>query len=324
MKKVICIGSATKDIFLALNDARIIDNQQDETAKKLLALEFGAKVYANNFHEEVGGGAVNVAAGLANCEIRPFIFARTSKSQTGKWILKQISKKGIKKNYMQQSGGGESEISVIISDKKHFDHVILRTGDSVDNFNLQKALEKFREKVDWIYISSQKENWLENINQVVEFAKEKKAKIALNPSSFQISKDAQVLKNFLDKIEILFINRDEAIKLIKNIESSVEDKPEKLMKKLIEYGMKVVVLTDGENGAYVTDGDNQLYTPIVKSEIIDTTGAGDAFASGFLASFIEENDIQKGLKWGINNSAGVLTGWGATEGLLSKKELSKK
>lgn len=324
MKKIICLGSATRDIFITLRETRVVDNKNDITAKKLMAFEFGAKEYAEDFFEEVGGSAVNVGAGLVKLELRPFIFSRVSKGETGKWILKKIGRLKVKKNYMQETGSAPSETAVVISDKKNRDHVILRTGDSVENFNLEKAVDKFQEKAHWIFVASQKENWQNKMKLMLEFAKIKKARIAFNPSGYQIENNAKELAQILKDVEILFINRDEAIELIKKINGVVKDEIKSLLNDIKELGAKVVIITDGEKGAYATNGKENFY---LKAEVIeksDTVGAGDAFASGFLGSYIEDGDIKKALAWGIANSAGVVSKVGATNGLLTRKELKRQ
>jgi len=323
MKKVICYGSATRDIFVNIKETKIIENKKDITAKKLMVFELGAKEYAQGLEETLGGGAVNMAASLAKLDLRPFVFARVSKGEDGKWIIKKMSRLKIKKNYVQQTGGGNSEISVIISDKKNRDHIILRTGDSVVKFNLEKALKKFREKVDWILISSQREGWQDDFKKMANFAKSKKAKIALNPSTFQIDKkNYQDLVGVMKNLEILFVNRDEALEIIKNVQGEVKDDIKILSGALKKLGVKVVVITDGEKGAYAID-DNGVYhlTADMIEKRGDTVGAGDAFASAFLASYIEYKDIQKALCWGIANSASVVSQLGGTNGILKKKEV---
>ncbi len=321
MKKIICIGSATKDIFLNLKESKLINNPSDINAQKLMAFEFGAKVYARSIKEMLGGSAVNVAAGLSKAELRAFVFSRIAKGEEGKWITKRLKHLKVKKNYLQSTGGDRGAISVILSDQKNHDHIIFRSGDSVENFNLEKSLKKFREKVHWIYLGSQKQKGEKNMKLVFEFAQQKKAKVAFNPSSWQITHKAKELSGFFDKIEVLFLNRDEALELINNIEGSVEDKPKFLVKRLIDYGVAQVVLTDGAQGAYVGNKDDIFYLPTRAEKIIETVGAGDAFCSGFLANFIETAEIKQALIWGTLNSAGVLSKTGGTEGLLKKKEL---
>ena len=325
MKKVICIGSATKDVFLDLEDSKIIENKGDLFAKKLFTFEFGAKIYAKKLREELGGSAVNVATGLVGCEIRPFVMSRASKSDIGKWIVKKIGKRKLKKNYFQQTLGTESQVSVVISDKKHKDHVIFRTGDSVENFDITKALNKFREKVDWIYIGSQKAGWEEKFKEIVEFSKTKKANIAMNPSSYQISENAKELWNKLEDLDILFMNRDEALELVRNATGEVKDEIPYLFEKIFGFASKLIcIITDGSDGAYVSKKDaNMFFLPTQATSVEDTVGAGDAFSSGFLASYIEFNDIKRALCWGMANSANVIKKEGSVNGLLKKKDLKR-
>ncbi|PIE00057.1 MAG: hypothetical protein CSA81_14140 [Acidobacteria bacterium] len=321
MKKVICIGSAAKDIFLSVTDSRIIDNSQDLTAQKLMAFELGAKVYADSCQEKIGGSAVNVAAGLTKAEVRAFIFARVGRGPAGDWIAKQIGKLKIKKNYLQQRGKTGSSIAVVVSDQKIHDRVIFRAGDSIEEFDLEKALARFREKVNWIYVASQKNGWQEKMKKVIDFAKQKKAKLAITPSSWQISKDANDFASILDKIEVLFLNRDEAIELVQNIQGEVEDKPKYLMEQLLKFGPQVVAITDGPKGAYVSGGKEIFFLPATAKVAKEALGAGDAFCSGFLANYIETANIKQSLAWGIVNAGGVVEKVGGTEGILKRKEI---
>ena len=139
MKKVICIGSITKDVFLSTKEGELIENSENITAQKLIGFEFGAKVYADSYREALGGSSINVAAGLLQCEMLPLVFSRVSNSDTGDWFLKQVGKEKLKKRFIQRNGVLESEISIIISDSVHNDHVIFRTGDSVERFDLKKV-----------------------------------------------------------------------------------------------------------------------------------------------------------------------------------------
>ena len=323
MKKIICIGSATKDIFLEINEGRVIDNPKDLTAQKLISFEFGAKIYAQGFREELGGSAVNVASGLHKCGFRTFIFSRSSKSQTGKWIVKQISKRKLKKNYFQQTVGHESEIVVVLSERKHKDHVIFRTGDSVQQFDVKKALDKFKEKVDWIYVGSQKNGWSEKVKEVVNFSKERKVKIAINPSSYQIEKDSKKLVKMLGEFQVVFMNKDEAIELLQRAEGKVEDDIKYIFSRIQRYSSNVVVITDGANGAYVLDDNKIISVPTQAKNVVDTVGAGDAFSSAFIAAYANDQDSKKALAWGIANSGAVISKEGATNGLLKASEMKK-
>ena len=90
-------------------------------------------------------------------------------------------------------------------------------------------------------------------------------------------------------------------------------------------GAKNVVITDGENGAYVESEKNEAYhLGIIKTEIVEKTGAGDAFSAGFLAAIIYGLGIPEAMTWGTINSASVIGKIGSQEGLLTKLEMEKK
>jgi len=324
MKKVVCIGSASKDIFILLDKTNVKENKKSLTEKRLMTFEFGAKVDAEGLAEEVGGSAVNVGAGLSLGGFKSFVFSRVSKNEVGKWIQKRIGRLKLKKNYIQARGAEPSAISAIISDKENVDHTIIRTGDSTEKFDLEKALSKFREKVDWIYVGSQKKNSVEKIGKIIDFAEKKKAKICFVPSGYQIKNNIKELKKYFNKFEVVFLNRDEAIEILQNLGVEFKDEPAELLQKIKELGFAQVALTDGAEGAYVSDGKVSFHLGIDETKKVETVGAGDAFVSGFLNSYIEEGDIKKGLAWGIANSGGVLTQVGSTKGLLKRKELKVK
>jgi sugar/nucleoside kinase (ribokinase family) len=84
-------------------------------------------------------------------------------------------------------------------------------------------------------------------------------------------------------------------------------------------GPKIVCLTDGKKGAYASDGQKIFYSPIKKVKTVDVTGAGDAFASGFLGFYLKGASLKKSLKMGILNSASVVRYIGTTRGLLADK-----
>lgn len=324
MKKILCLGSATKDIFVRLKETRILDNPQEVQAQKLMAFEFGAKEYAEKLQEEVGGSAVNVAVGLTLLNQKAFLLSRVDRGEAGAWILKRASRKKIKKNYAQKSGQTAGEISVIISDQKNGDHIIFRSGDSTDNFDFEKFVDKFQEKADWILVASQKKAWLQKEKQILDFVQKRKVQLAFNPSSFQISQAQKHLANFLPKVDLLLLNKDEAIEILLKIKKEKVTWPQEILTGLLSLGVKNVALTDGSNGAYVADEKTSLFLPVEeKVSLAETVGAGDAFASGFLAAFCQTEALAQALTWGIANSTSAVRKIGGTVGLLTLAEIKR-
>ena len=76
-------------------------------------------------------------------------------------------------------------------------------------------------------------------------------------------------------------------------------------------------------GAWGFDGEQILHVDALVKEAVDTTGSGDAFASGFLAAHLKGKDLGESLKWGIINSSNSVTEYGGQKGLLTQEEIEK-
>ena len=172
-------------------------------------------------------------------------------------------------------------------------------------------------KTQWIYLAPLGGLLCDDTEEIVDWAKEKNIKIAINPSMQQLALPYEKLKNILAKVDILFMNKEEASSLTK---VSFEKEAE-IFKKLDELCPGVAVMTKGAEGVVVSDG-KFLYSamPHADRKIVDTAGAGDSFAAGFLSDYIRNNgDIEKAIQLGIANSEANLAVIGAKTGLFAKR-----
>jgi ribokinase len=96
-----------------------------------------------------------------------------------------------------------------------------------------------------------------------------------------------------------------------------------LINHLHALGPKIVVVTDGPKGAYASDGPNRFKMPLYPdpAEPIDRTGAGDAFASTFVAALARGMSLEDALRWAPINSMSVCQKVGAQAGLVTEREL---
>jgi sugar/nucleoside kinase (ribokinase family) len=102
------------------------------------------------------------------------------------------------------------------------------------------------------------------------------------------------------------------------------NKPENLFKVLVDFCPGIIVITNGGHGAHAFDNGKIYYQKSLSKKIVDTTGAGDSFCASFTAGYIfYRGNIEKALKLGAINSAYNLTGIGAQDPLLSRKETER-
>jgi sugar/nucleoside kinase (ribokinase family) len=99
------------------------------------------------------------------------------------------------------------------------------------------------------------------------------------------------------------------------------------IKGLLSYikglGPKLVVITDGSNGAYAFDGQKYYFMKARSKKVINTLGVGDAFGSALTSALIYDKNIKEALTWGIENSAAVVGEIGAQKGLLKRSQINR-
>jgi sugar/nucleoside kinase (ribokinase family) len=121
------------------------------------------------------------------------------------------------------------------------------------------------------------------------------------------------------------LNKDEAIEIVSAYDEhalrELLEEDEYLVKTLHEIGAKIVALTDGVRGAWAYDGVAVLHVEAMMQEAVDSTGAGDAFTSGFFAAHAKGKNLMMSLKWGIVNSSNSVTEYGGQKGLLTEEEI---
>ena len=158
------------------------------------------------------------------------------------------------------------------------------------------------------------------LEKISDYAKKNNIKILFNPSTYLARRGYHFLKNIIDNTEILILNREEA-SLITNKNNINE-----MLEKINSYGVKIAVITDGENGNWAYDGYNYKHYRLEAGHpnVVETTGAGDAFASAFLASIIKKDNIVLGLKTGRANAESVIQNYGAKNILLNWNKAVKK
>ena len=116
---------------------------------------------------------------------------------------------------------------------------------------------------------------------------------------------------------VFFVNREEAETLLKR-RADVKQ----LLRLLGKLGPKIAVITDGPKGSYSFDGSTFLFLPVFPAKVVERTGTGDAYSTGFLAALASGKSVGEAMRWGTFNSASVLQHIGAREGLLTKAAMS--
>ncbi len=101
------------------------------------------------------------------------------------------------------------------------------------------------------------------------------------------------------------------------------DSPPEIAKFLMDYGIQTVGLKMGERGSYVRTKDEELYVPAYQVNVVDATGAGDAYVAGFLAGTVMGWDMKRTIELAAATGAACVTAMGTTTGIQNLEETLK-
>lgn len=314
---VVCVGDAKIDTFLTLHEATHNLRFLKETNE--LCIKFGEKITVDKADVLLGGNAANVGVGTSRLGLKTALVTEIGKDEFAQKIINTLKNENIDISNVLQTEGQQSSFSTIINFKGErtiFSEHVKR----LHNFNFEKTSTK------WVYLTSLGEDWLGAYHKTVDFVKKTKCRLAFNPGTLQISAGKKSIENVLLITDVLFVNKEEAAKIL-NFEFQIPNELENiknLLEKLQKLGPKIAVITDGKNGSFAIDTlGNVSKKGIVETQVIEKTGAGDAYSSGFLSALINNKSIDDAMTWGAKNSASVIGKVGAQKGLLYRSDLEK-
>jgi ribokinase len=289
---VISIGDIVTDDFIDLieNEEHTYSNEEG----KWLAIPFGTKIpFDHHTVIPAVGNASNAAVAFARLGLKSSFATNVGGDQEGRDMVAVLQKEGVDHRFVRVNPGHKSNFHFVL--QFGAERTILIKHEEYDYHwpHLKKD-----EIPRWVYFSSISEHALDYHDQVADWLeKHPEVKMAFQPGTFQMAAGADRLKRIYKRSEVLILNREEAA--------------------------KIVVITDGPKGAYTSDGRQRLKMPLYPdpADPVDRTGAGDAFASTFVAALIKGNAIEGALQWAPINSMSVVQKVGAQAGLLSEKQI---
>ena len=309
---MLALGPARMDVFVNLPEEEINEACSIDRQRCVIELGFGDKVPVKSMQFEVGGNTGNNAVGLSRLGYKAGMLG----TMGGEWIdlraLEVLKKEGV-----------SVENVTTVPGKFGFGVVIGYQGERtiLSYYPESECLFKFKSSDDaakWTYLTTAGGDFECFYEDAVKWVKEKSVRMAFNPGSRQIKYGAEKIKYAYEAAEIIFVNKEEAAALLhENLDIKL------LLEGMKKLGPKLVVITDGPEGAYAYDGQKYWYMPTVPAPVVERTGAGDAFGSGFLGAFMKGHAIPEALKWGACNSASVLGYIGPQAGLLTAEKMTE-
>jgi len=308
MYDIISIGDATLDTLLQIHDAEV--NCSLHSDRCMICINYADKIPVDKLHRKVAGNAANNAVGASRLELKTAFYTILGNDGVGEYILDTLKKEGVLLDYAIHDIKKETNSSFVINFKGE------RT---IFVYHAERAysLPKFA-ATKWIYYTSLGPNHYRLNKQIVNYVKKNKIKLGYNPGTYQLRAGLNKMKEVLKNCEVIFINKEEAATIV-----GPQHDIRHYLLAVHKTGPKIVVVTDGKNGSYCFDGEKCWQMGILNTPIVERTGAGDAFATGFIAAMHYKKSIPEAMCWGTCNSSSVIMKYGPQDGLLSKTEMSK-
>ncbi len=300
--KILSIGAAVQDVYLKGK----IFTPKKEPEGMVEEFMLGSKNELEGVVFSTGGGATNASVTFARQGLNSSYMGKIGHDVAGKAILDDLHRDGVDTSlvgYSKDYGSGYSCVLLAPNGER----TIMSYRGASSHYELEQK-DFHNADFDWIFITSLEGNF-ELLETIFEFAKDKGIKIAMNPGKKELESKAK-LKKLIPDLTILSMNKEEMQQLYEG------DTSEDLVK-AANKDVHFVIVTDGPKGAVAADRWHIVKAGMYKDvPVIDRTGAGDAFSSGFTAMIAAGETLEYAVTFASANSTSVVSTIGAKAGII--------
>jgi len=294
---VICFGALNVDRLYKVN--QIVGRDEESFVK--------------GFREFPGGSAANTAVGLARLGIRTGYIGKVSQDREGRLLLRDFEEEGVDAGGVIVSEGGRSGAVMGYVDAKGERALYVDPGVN-DSLEFEEINLKYAASAKFLHLTSFVGSKPFEAQKRLVKGLPDDVKVSLDPGEIYARKGFATLKPLIERSFVMLPNENE-VRLL------MGQRCEEGSKVLIEAGVKVVAVKLGGRGCYVTDGRESHLVQPYRVRVVDTTGAGDAFCTGFLYGLIKNKGLQASGRLGNFVASRCIRRVGAREGLPHVSDL---
>jgi sugar/nucleoside kinase (ribokinase family) len=312
---ILSIGDIFTDAFIKLRkDKARIDTDPD--GSKRLSMEFGSKPpYDSVDIIQAVGPSPNAAVAFSRLGIRASLLAFLGNDQPGKDSLAYLRSENIDTSIMSVKDGFKSNYYYVL--RYGAERTILVKNEGY-NYKWQAPTKA----PDWVYLSLiSSASWQLHEDLLDYLQVHPSTMLAFQPGTFHFEWGVEKLQRIYARSSVVVMNREEAAQVTGLPLGSISA----LTAGLHKLGPKTVVITDGPDGAYASQGGKLLKMPNYPDPAPpnDRTGAGDAFASTIVAALALGEPLETALMWAPINSMSVVQQIGAQAGLIGREKIDQ-
>ncbi len=304
--KILAIGKTVQDVFLQSDEF----DPHKEGKVMYTHLPLGLKMEVDHVTFSTGGNAGNVAVTLARQGLHVDYMWTLGLDPASETILRELDHEGVNTSHTVQKEKYQAGYSTILIATNGERTILNHRGVSTDKTGKDLDMKAVKE-ADWVYPTSLADGGVDLLGKIIGHAANAGTKVMLNPAGPELAEPAK-LKGMLEDVEILCVNKEEMQMLVEG------NTMEELVMHALNY-VQVAIVSDGPNGVVASDGKTIVKAGMYEDvKVIDRTGAGDAFASGFLSQWVQGKSLVDSIVFGSANSTSVVRYIGAKTGILPK------
>ncbi|MBP7133704.1 carbohydrate kinase family protein [Patescibacteria group bacterium] len=307
----IAIGDCVIDSFLQIEEASVACQLKREACQ--LCLPYGEKIPLAGIVRVAGAGnASNVAVGAARLGLQSHLYSVVGHDQLGQEIHSTWAREGVHTDLIQIDKVHPTNAHTVLTFQGERTILIYHEPRS---YTLPKL-----PPVRWIYYTSLGHNHERVEQQLLAYLKQHpETNLLFQPGTFQLRRGGEALAPVIAKSTIIAVNKEEAQRILGIKTDSIST----LLKGFHTLGSKIVVITDGKNGSYASDGTTSWFCPIFPGQSIEATGAGDSYTLGFLYAYDQTGSVPEAMRAGTGESWSVVQFIGPHAGLLTARRLKQ-
>ncbi len=288
----------------------------------MISSEYDDNFECNVYNKFFGGSPANIAMNVKKLGINSLVASAVGKDGLGGFLLKSVSTSGIDTSCIQQLDYSTSLVLVTKS-KTTPTPIFYREADYHMSYTLE--IEEAIKNSKIIHFSCWPISKLpvrKTIESIIDEAKKNNLLICFDPNYhpkiWEKGEDGiEYIRSIIKKVDIVKPSEDDAERLFG------KDTHENQINKFIKLGAKLVIMTLGSEGALISNGKEVIKIDTMAKEIVDTTGAGDAFWSGFYTGIVKQYTIRQSIMLGFALSAYKLKYVGAVVDLPKIEKIEK-
>ncbi len=275
----------------------------------------GETVIGESFYKAYGGKGANQAVTVSKLGGDCYFIGRIGKDLFGNELKENLLKNQVNIDYLTEDDSSLTGIAFIIVDQDGENSIVVAPGANMklNKEDIERAIPIIS-KASTLLI--QLEIPIETVEYSLNLAKSYNLISILNPAPARKKID----KDIISLVDIITPNRSE-LAMITGIELKDDDDIIKAGKRLLEYGIKWVIVTLGSRGVMAIGEDREIYIPAIKVDPVDTTGAGDVFNGALTVKLSQGEPIERAIKYAVVCAGISVTRKGAQSSIPTSEEV---